>query len=149
MDAISSFRNLRLIHVRGEDCQAYAPAIAAVDFARTADWVDDRIDLEGLHLVMASVNAHIAGFAAARANGALIEIGRVGVSPVLFSQQDEVLSAMVEGVLDCASRPWADVRVASDSPALVHLLRTGWQPTPAARPQRPSRTLTLTGAGVE
>lgn len=149
MDTLSAFPELRLIHAPGEQANSFATAVAAIDPEQPVDWLAERAAEEGFHLVLASMNAHVVGFMAAQVDGALIEIIHAVVSPVVAAQHPEVLSALVEGTLDCDARPWADVRISKDSPALVHLLRTGWQPVAADRPQRPAHMLTLTGAGVE
>lgn len=86
--------------------------------------------MPGFVLVTAAVDARLVGFAVAAAHEGLVRIDPIAISNQLEpALAGDIATELTCAVLEATERPWADVSVAPDSPALTPLLRVGWQPT--------------------
>ncbi len=80
------------------------------------------------HLMTASIDAHLVGYAATSLSGEDVRLDPVVLSPALAPHDAEkVCEALVDGLLRLDERPWARLVVRPRSPGLRLLLDRGWR----------------------
>lgn len=121
---------LRIQRYDGEAALTVAGHLEALD-ADFSAWLKTSPPRPGLLLMTGSADARLVGYLAARVSPGHIRLERFAVAPALDpSSAADFTRQLVEGTLEAADLPWADVQLGSGSPALPHLLRTGWHPAP-------------------